>query len=73
MSRKPPPNPLDYLARWPLRAWLGAVFLFLYLPLFALMVFSFNDSRRTIVWKGFTTKWYVKAWENDTPCPDAGP
>jgi spermidine/putrescine transport system permease protein len=64
--KKDAPGPLDYLARWPLRAWLLAVFLFLYLPLLSLMIFSFNDSKRTIVWRGFTTDWYVKAWNNDT-------
>jgi ABC-type spermidine/putrescine transport system permease subunit II len=25
------------------------------------MAFSFNDSRRNIVWKGFTLKYYEKA------------
>jgi spermidine/putrescine transport system permease protein len=57
-------NPLDYLARWPLRLWLGAVFLFLYLPLVVLMAFSFNSSKRNIVWQGFTTDWYAKALGN---------
>lgn len=64
-ARKDVPGPLDYLARWPLRAWLAGIFAFLYLPLLALMVFSFNDSRRSVVWRGFTTDWYVKAWNND--------
>lgn len=54
------PGPLDYLARWPLRLWLAGVGLFLYLPLLSLMVFSFNDSKRTTVWRGFTTAWYGK-------------
>jgi spermidine/putrescine transport system permease protein len=56
-----PPGPLDYLRRWPLRAWLGAVLLFLYAPLVTLMAFSFNDSKRNIVWRGFTLDWYRKA------------
>jgi len=54
------PGPLEYLRRWPLRAWLIAVALFLYLPLATLIVFSFNDSKRTILWKGFTLDWYTK-------------
>lgn len=54
------PGPLEYLRRWPLRAWLVAVALFLYLPLATLIVFSFNDSKRTILWKGFTLDWYAK-------------
>ena len=60
MSR-PRPGPLDYLARWPLRAWLVATGLFLYAPLVSLVAFSFNDSRRNIVWKGFTLKYYALA------------
>jgi putrescine transport system permease protein len=35
-----------------------AVFLFLYLPIFTLVVFSFNDSKLATQWGGFTFKWY---------------
>jgi putrescine transport system permease protein len=41
------------------RAWLAAVFVFLYLPIVALVVFSFNDSPIPNVWRGFTLKWYA--------------
>ncbi len=34
-------------------------YLFLYLPIVILVVFSFNDSRSTAQWAGFTTHWYV--------------
>lgn len=34
------------------------VYLFLYLPLFVLIVYSFNDSRVNVGWVGFTLKWY---------------
>ncbi len=54
------PGPLEYLRRWPLRLWLLAVAAFLYVPLIGLIVFSFNDSKRTILWKGFTLDWYAK-------------
>lgn len=64
MSRRPPPGPLEYLRRWPLRAWLVAIGVFLYAPLITLVVFSFNDSKRNIVWKGFTLKYYEKAFNN---------
>jgi spermidine/putrescine transport system permease protein len=57
-------GPLDYLARWPLRLWLAGVGLFLYLPLLGMMVFSFNDSKRTTVWRGFTTHWYGALFED---------
>lgn len=62
--RKYPVGPLEYLRRWQMQAWLAAVGLFLYVPLIALMAFSFNDSRRNIVWKGFTLKYYDKAFHD---------
>jgi len=34
------------------------VYIFIYAPLLVLMVFSFNESRYTVWWKGFTFKWY---------------
>lgn len=63
-ARKAPAGPLEYLRRWPLQAWLVMVGVFLYAPLITLMAFSFNDSRRNIVWKGFTLKYYDKALHN---------
>ncbi|MGY4829250.1 ABC transporter permease [Sphaerotilaceae bacterium SBD11-9] len=42
------------------RAWLTAGFAFLYLPIVALVVFSFNDSPVPNVWRGFTLGWYTK-------------
>jgi spermidine/putrescine transport system permease protein len=59
-----PRAPLEYARSLWMRSWVGAVMLFLYLPLFVLMAFSFNDSKRNVVWRGFTTKYYGKAWEN---------
>ncbi len=40
--------------------WLIAVYLFLYLPILTLIVFSFNDSRLNSTWGGFTFKWYAE-------------
>lgn len=39
--------------------YLGLMLLFLYLPIFVLIVFSFNDTKLRGVWAGFTTHWYV--------------
>jgi spermidine/putrescine transport system permease protein len=35
-------------------------YLFLYLPIIILVIFSFNDSRSTAQWEGFSTRWYVE-------------
>jgi spermidine/putrescine transport system permease protein len=56
--------PLDYTRRTGLRAWVGAVLFFLYLPLLVLIIFSFNDSRSNVVWEGFTLRYYGKAFAN---------
>lgn len=41
-----------------LGGWSGLVFLFLYLPIVLLIVYSFNSSKMAIVWEGFSFKWY---------------
>ncbi|MGD9814789.1 MAG: ABC transporter permease [Hyphomonadaceae bacterium] len=66
MAQKEKPGPLEYMRQWPLRVIVSATLLFLYLPLITLMVFSFNTSRRNIVWEGFTLDWYAKAFSNDS-------
>ena len=51
--------------RWFARAWLALGFVFLYLPIAALVVFSFNDSPLPNLWRGFTFKWYVALAHDD--------
>ena len=41
------------------RVWLAAVYLFLYIPLFFLIVFSFNSTRQDGVFTGFSLRWYT--------------
>ena len=60
-----PSAPLEYSRTLWMRLWVGAVMVFLYAPLVVLMIFSFNDSKRNVVWRGFTTKYYEKALGND--------
>ena len=38
--------------------------LFLYLPMFVLVVYSFNASRLVSVWAGFSTQWYGALFED---------
>jgi spermidine/putrescine transport system permease protein len=60
-----PIGPLEYTRRTWMRLTLLATFVFLYAPIVTLIAFSFNDSRRNIVWRGFTTKYYEKALGNE--------
>ncbi|MCO6452618.1 MAG: ABC transporter permease [Caldilineales bacterium] len=39
-------------------------FLFLYLPIIIVVIFSFNDSRSTAQWSGFTLSWYQEMIED---------
>ncbi len=56
--------PLDYGRRFWLRVMVAITFVLLYAPIFTLIAFSFNNSKRNIVWKGFTLKYYGVAWNN---------
>ncbi|MBR4880678.1 MAG: ABC transporter permease [Clostridia bacterium] len=40
------------------------IFLFLYAPLFVMMFFSFNESKSTSVFSGFSLKWYSEMFSN---------
>ncbi len=62
MSRAPKPILPAYQRRgqWLARAWLTAGFAFLYLPILALVVYSFNNSPLPTVWGGFTLQWFSK-------------
>ena len=40
-------------------------FAFLYIPIFLLIAYSFNDSRLISIWGGFSTRWYTELFQND--------
>lgn len=46
------------------KLYLFFILLFLYLPIFVLIVASFNDSKILGTWNGFTLKWYRAFFEN---------
>lgn len=39
-------------------------FIFLYLPIIILIIFSFNESKLVTVWGGWSTKWYAELLQN---------
>ncbi len=41
------------------------IYVFLYLPIVILVVFSFNAARQTAVWEGFTLDWYRRLAANE--------
>ena len=48
-----------YVYRWFGHGWLSLGYAFLYVPIVALVIYSFNDSPIPNVWRGFTFKWYA--------------
>jgi ABC-type spermidine/putrescine transport system permease subunit II len=50
--------------RW-LTLYAIAGYLFLFMPIVVLIIFSFNDSRRNFQWRGFTLDWYPTVLSND--------
>ncbi len=45
--------------------YLILVMLFLYVPIFVLIVFSFNETKSRSVFSGFTLDWYVRLFNNE--------
>jgi putrescine transport system permease protein len=50
---------------WMGKSMLGAGYAFLYLPIVLLVAFSFNASRLSSTWTGFSTKWYAALLRDD--------
>ena len=46
------------------RIFMALVFVFLYAPIFILIIFSFNAGNSSAVWKGFSLKWYESLLSN---------
>lgn len=40
------------------------VYTFIYIPVFILVIFSFNDQKANTNWVGFTTEWYIKLFHD---------
>jgi ABC-type spermidine/putrescine transport system permease subunit II len=61
-SRRPRRDPVNLL----LSAWGVMVFVFLFLPIAMIVIYSFNDGRALVVWKEFGLRPYVDALDNPT-------
>ena len=46
------------------RLFMALIFLFLYAPIFLLIIFSFNAGNSNVVWKGFSFQWYVELFQD---------
>jgi spermidine/putrescine transport system permease protein len=48
-----------------LSAYALLVYAFLFAPIVVLIIFSFNEARRGLVWRGFTLDWYPRLFSNE--------
>lgn len=48
------------------KLYLGLVLFFMYLPIGFVILYSFNDSKLTVSWKGFSLRWYESLFQNDS-------
>ncbi len=47
------------------KAYVALILMFLYVPIFVLIVFSFNETKSRSVFSGFTFDWYARLFNND--------
>jgi putrescine transport system permease protein len=55
----------EFVGKYFGKVWLGLVYLFLYMPLIFMVVFSFNSTRQDANFTGFSLRWY-EALTRDT-------
>lgn len=53
------------MKNWKLNLYGLLIYAFLYIPIFLLVIFSFNENRQSSVWTGFSLKWYGVLFQND--------
>ncbi len=56
---------LKKIGNFTLSTYAILFFLFLYVPIIILIIFSFNDSKSVFVWQGFTLKWYARVFQDE--------
>ncbi|MBK1683981.1 ABC transporter permease [Rhodoferax fermentans] len=54
----------QFLAKYIGKFWMALVFLFLYLPLMFMVIFSFNSTRQDANFTGFSLRWYQALTED---------
>lgn len=66
-ARLPAPRrrrPAIHLSEALLRGHGALAYLFLYVPILVVVIYSFNDSKQVLEWGGFSTRWYAAAWQD---------
>ena len=50
--------------RWISKIYIGMIFIYLYLPILIVVVYSFNKSSAGTAWMGITMDWYRKLFQD---------
>ena len=51
--------------KWLSNSFIFFIFIFLYFPIVVIVTYSFNKSKTSIVWTGFTFDWFTKLFEDE--------
>jgi spermidine/putrescine transport system permease protein len=46
------------MKKLPMTSYLTAIYLFFYIPIIVLIIYSFNNAQYSLVWHGFSFRWY---------------
>lgn len=57
-------NRFSFVTRWFLPSFVACVYLFLYIPIIVLVVFSFNSAPFPAPWHSFSLKWYSELFSS---------
>jgi spermidine/putrescine transport system permease protein len=52
------------LKSWQNSAYLTLIYLFFYVPIIILIIYSFNNSQYSMLWHGFTWRWYAELFSD---------
>lgn len=52
------------MRRLPAASYLSAIYLFFYIPIIVLIVYSFNKAQYSLVWHGFSMRWYQELFSD---------
>jgi spermidine/putrescine transport system permease protein len=57
-------NSKEYFSHYASLLFVMGVYLFLYIPIFVLVIFSFNEAALPSPWRGFSLIWYYELWHS---------
>jgi spermidine/putrescine transport system permease protein len=52
------------MKRLPVASYLSAIYLFFYIPIIILIVYSFNSAQYSLLWHGFSLRWYQELFSD---------